>query len=354
MSRLYYLPRFLGSRPWTRSLAQNIEARLLARIARRLQKMPLERAQPAARGIFTRIGVKTDAHKELLANLAVLHPGATREQLQSRAERTWGWVGVTFAEIVHLREIAASIDERVIFDVAPDVDAVLRAPGQPAMLASAHVGPWMLCNLVAARHRFPLTTTLPSSDNEDIDLLMRDLLRALPVEKVRMEEGYEPLAAEIARGHKVFLAVDGWNDEGHTVPMFGERMRLDPTAAMLAVRHGCPLLPIHTLRLPDGKYRIVAQRVLRPDTSIVSETERAKRITEAFAIDLERWIREVPGQWLCLSSRWADETVWGALTRAVDRTQMIDDPVSDEELDQTLTGQVPPGGPASGRKSTGP
>ncbi|HSG88913.1 MAG TPA: lysophospholipid acyltransferase family protein [Pseudomonadales bacterium] len=343
MDNVYFLPRFLGRRPWTRNLAKGIEARILGAYALYLRRLPLARAQTSARGTFTRIGMRTRAHRELLANLAVLHPAATADQLESKAQRTWGWLGVTFAEFVHIGELAATVAERVSFEIAPEVEAVLRAPGQAAVLASAHVGPWMLCNLVAGRHGFPLTTTLPSSSNEGIDQLLRRMLRDLPVEQVTMDEGLEPLSAEIKRGHRVFVAVDGWNDEGHTVGMFGERMRLDPTAALLAVRHDCPLVPIHALRLPGGRYRVVARRALRPDKAIGSESERAKRLTEAFAHDFERWIREVPGQWLCLTPRWADETVWGALTRAVERTQLPAEQagrVSDEQLDETLSGQV--------------
>jgi KDO2-lipid IV(A) lauroyltransferase len=340
MNGVYLLPGALGQRPWTRRLAQGIEARLVAHLAGRLRRQPLEAAQAAARRQFARLGPRTPLHRELVANLAVLHPAATTDQLESKAQRTWGWLGVTFAEIVHAGALAASVGERVELDVAPEVDAILRAPGHAAVLASAHVGPWMLCNLIGAQHRFPLTTTLPSTGNDGVDALLREAMRLMPVEKVSLEDSYAPLAAEIGRGHKVFLAVDGWNDDGHAVGLFGERMRLDPTAAQLAVHHACPLIPIHALRLPGGRYRVIAKRVLTPDGSIDSETDRAKQLTEAFATDLERWIREVPGQWLCLTPRWADETIWGALTRATDRTRRADERVSDDDLDRTLSGQV--------------
>lgn len=343
MDGVYLLPRAFARRPWTRKLGQSLEAKYLEHIASRLRRQPLEAAQNTARGQFSRLGPRTSVNSELLANLAVLHPAATMDQLQSRAQRTWGWLGVTFAEFVHVRELAANVRQRVDFDITPEVDAVLKAPGQPAVLASAHVGPWMLCNLVAARHGFPITSTLPSSGNDGVDRFLQRTLRALPVEQVTLDDGYEPLAAEIAKGHKVFLALDGWNDEGHTVAMFGERMRLDPTAAVLAARQDCPLIPIHTVRLKGGRYRVVAKQVLHPDKSIASETERAKRLTEAFATQFERWIRAVPGQWLCITPRWADETVWGALTRVSERTELPAEKaprVSDEELDATLTGQT--------------
>lgn len=342
MSSVYVLPQGFAGRDFTRSIAQGIEARMLSWIAFRLRRVPLEQAIPRARATFSRLGPRSSAHADLVANLAVLHPGATTDQLQSRARRTWGWLGATFAEVVHVREISVSVGQRVELVVSPEVDAVLRAPGRAAVFATAHVGPWLLSNLIAARYGFPLTATVPSSSNEGIDRMLRRMLRALPVEQITNEEGYEPLSAELDKGHKVSLAVDGWNDEGHAVKMLGERMRLDPTAAMLAARHGCPLLPIHTLRLPEGRYRVVAERILQPDASIASETERARKLTETFAGEFERWIREVPGQWLCLTPRWADETVWGALTRATELTQQSSDRtvrLSIEQLDAALASQ---------------
>ncbi|MEE4299401.1 MAG: lysophospholipid acyltransferase family protein [Pseudomonadales bacterium] len=321
MSSIYVLPRRLAGRDWTRSFAQAIEARMLASMAAKLQRVPLEQAMARSRAAFTRLGARSAAHRDLVANLAVLHPGESSAQLQLRARRTWGWLGATFAEVVHVRDISVSLDQRVELVVSPEVDAFLRAPGRAGVFATAHVGPWLLSNLIAARYGFPLTATVPSSANARIDRMLRQMLRALPVAQVTNEEGYEPLSAQLDKGHKVSLAVDGWNDEGHAVKMFGERMRLDPTAAMLAARHDCPMLPIHTQRLPEGRYRVVAERILWPDTTLGSVTERARTLTEAFAVDFEQWIDEAPGQWLCLTPRWAEETVWGALTRAMELTQ---------------------------------
>ena len=341
MSVLYVLSRRgFGRWGWSRAIGQALESRVLATVSFLLQRRSLERAITFGRRVFTTLGPRSVAHRDLVANLAVLHPDATTPQLQARAKRTWGWFGVAFAELAHIRELSVSVGDRVELRISPEVDRVLRAPGRSAVFATAHVGPWLLTNLVAMHYGFPLTTTVPTSANPGMDRVLRGLLRALPIEQVTHAEGTAPLSDELERGHKITLAVDGWDEYGHEVPMFGERMRLDPAAARLAVRHDCPLIPIHALRLPDGRYRLVAERVLSPGDPKVHAETRAQRLTNEFAKDLERWIRAVPGQWLCLTPRWAEATVVGAMTRVNELTLQQTDTtvrISEEELDAELT-----------------
>jgi KDO2-lipid IV(A) lauroyltransferase len=341
MSVLYVLSRRgFGRWGWSRAFGQGLEARVLATVSFLLQRYPLERAMAFGRRVGRAVGPRSVAHRHLMANLAVLHPDGTTPQIRARAKRTWGWFGVAFAELAHIRELSVSVGDRVELQLSREVDQLLRAPGRAAVLATAHVGPWLLTNLVAVHYGFPLTTTVPTSANPGMDRLLRGLLRALPIEQVTPADGIAPLSDELARGHKIALAVDGWDEYGHDVTLFGERMRLDPAAARLAVRHDCPMIPIHAVRLPGGRYRIVADRVLAPGDPKVHAETRAQRLTNEFGRDLDRWIRAVPGQWLCLSPRWAEETVVGALTRVDELTRQITDTtvqISEDELDAELT-----------------
>jgi KDO2-lipid IV(A) lauroyltransferase len=108
----------------------------------------------------------------------------------------------------------------------------------------------------------------------------------------------------LRRKEIVCLLVDqSRRSEGLEVRFMGRRVTTTPAVAMLAMRHGSPVLPIFCVRGPDGGLRIQAEPAvaiertgnLRRDLQVSTQ-----RVTDA----IEHAVCSHPEQWLWAHKRW--------------------------------------------------
>ena len=177
-------------------------------------------------------------------------------------------------------------------------------PERAAVLVTAHVGPWTLTNLIAAEYDFRLTIVYAPESNPWIrDRILR-LRRGMPVNLIERDGSMRALLRELGNGHKIGLATDVRMDGGMPVPLCGHEMETNPVPARLALRSGCPLIPIRALRLPDGRFRIVAEAAVEPDDPDADRERQIEQMTRKLSAVYERWIRESPEEWMCMARRW--------------------------------------------------
>ncbi len=90
---------------------------------------------------------------------------------------------------------------------------------------------------------------------------------------------------------------------GARVPFFGVPVGSQTALAMLALRTGATVIPATSYRRSDGKY--VAR--FEPELPLLQHENLDQAIllnTAQFVSYTERWIREVPEQWLWIHRRW--------------------------------------------------
>lgn len=305
MAKLYFLPRAaLKEHSRILRLGWRIEGWLTSALLGLLARLPLARASALARGVVRTLGPRTGIRTKLLRNLAILHPDESIDQLEERARRAFGWLGVSLAEMAHLPEITERHSELVEMEADPSVEDVLRDPERAAVLVTAHVGPWTLTNLIAAEYGFRLTIIYAPESNPWIrDRILR-LRQSMPVNLVDRDASMRALLRELGNGHKIGLATDVRLDGGLPIPLCGHEMETNPVPARLAQRSGCPLIPIRALRLPDGRFRIIAEAAIEPDDPDADRETRVEQMTRKLSGVYERWIREEPDQWMCMARRW--------------------------------------------------
>ena len=71
----------------------------------------------------------------------------------------------------------------------------------------------------------------------------------------------------------------------------------------LALRAGCPAIPIFVHRTPDGTHRVEIYPPL-PEPSATDEDERVRELTAMATRAIERQIRAHPAQWVWFHRRW--------------------------------------------------
>ena len=161
MAKLYFLPRVaLKAQDALLPLAWRLEAAVVRWTFRHLRRLPLEDAQGRAARWFRRIGPRTPVAQKLLRNLAILHPEAPLSALKVEARDSFAALGQAVAELAHSDAISENPEQFCEFVVDPAAEAALSDPKAPAVLITAHVGPWTFTNLIAAWGRFPLSIPL--------------------------------------------------------------------------------------------------------------------------------------------------------------------------------------------------
>lgn len=98
-------------------------------------------------------------------------------------------------------------------------------------------------------------------------------------------------------GNAVIMAADlTWGSGVIPLPFLGVRYYMSRVPAAISLRTNAPLLPIITVRKPDGSYDVVVEDVIE-NPKTISNHNAEQIMTERFARILERHVRSCPEQW---------------------------------------------------------
>jgi MFS family permease len=139
-----------------------------------------------------------------------------------------------------------------------------------------------------------------------VNVLYRFKLDAIP--------GGREMIRELAAGRSVGAAFDTRIDQGELVPFFGVPAPTNTLPAMLGLR-GYKVVPTRAVRLSGCRYRIEVMAPLAPADAEAPRQAQVLDLTRQINGVFESWIREDPGQWICMKRRWPKDH---ATARAAD------------------------------------
>ncbi|MCH8184042.1 MAG: lysophospholipid acyltransferase family protein, partial [Proteobacteria bacterium] len=209
------------------------------------------------------------------------------------------------AEYPHLGRITAVESGRVTL---VDTDSV-RALGdnkEAGILVAAHLANWEVLAGVATRLGIDITGVVREPNNPLVRPLIDRLRGAAGGGRTPKGAAGAKKAIEVLRSGRVLaLLFDQKMNNGIPVPFFGIEAMTVPTPAQLALRIGCPLVPVRVERTGPGRFRITAQGPLTPPGT-GNRQEDVARLTAELNRILEGWIRAKPEDWLWLHRRWPE------------------------------------------------
>jgi len=180
----------------------------------------------------------------------------------------------------------------------------LREPGTPMVLVTAHVGAWQLGNLAGPHYGFQITSLYALESNPYFARMMFELRQRLLCRWLPSHGAIRALIGELRAGHAVGLAVDTRAEQGEPVPFFGHPALTNTVPARLALKQGCELVPIRVERLPGTRFRVRMEAPVVPHSADATPEQQALDMTAQLNARFEQWIRETPGEWMCLARRW--------------------------------------------------
>jgi KDO2-lipid IV(A) lauroyltransferase len=177
--------------------------------------------------------------------------------------------------------------------------------GRGAILVTGHFGNWELGGAALAMKGYPVTVLAFPQANRYTDRMINDSrtqagMRVVPTGGTSVKD-----AIVCLREKATLIALIDQNAYGNGVfiNFFGAPASTVRGPAALALKFGCPLVPVFSLR-DNGKHRVVFHEPLDP----ISTGDREKDIAETMAAltrIVESYVRLYPEQWFCwLHPRW--------------------------------------------------
>ena len=118
------------------------------------------------------------------------------------------------------------------------------------------------------------------------------------------KRGGRDIIDAIKAGASIAMLVDQkLTSGGLASPFFGKNAMTAPAAARLSLKFGAPIVPVSAERLHGAHFRLKVHDEVRyePSGDTIADTQH---LTDKINLELEKMIRNAPGQWLWLHRRW--------------------------------------------------
>jgi KDO2-lipid IV(A) lauroyltransferase len=268
--------------------------------------LSLDRASAFGGWIARRIGPRLGVHRTAKANLQLALPERSAEH-ERILEGMWNNLGRVLAEYAHLGDIHIGSHDTggQIEVVGAEHLVVIRDGKKPAIFFSAHFGNWEVMSIAGAHYGIPLVQVYRAANNPLTEEILQNLRKPVGGQHVPkgMQAARELLKA-LKRNECLAMLVDQKLNTGRAVPFFGHDAMTAPAIAELALRTGCPVVPIYGERLGDAarfRVTILAPIQLENTGDRESDTDKALRMINR---NLEERIRQTPEQWFWVHKRW--------------------------------------------------
>ena len=270
-----------------------------------------ERLLDRLAGFLARLWYRLDSrHRKItLRNLEFAYgpdlTAAARERLAREVFRQFllfGW-----ETLVLLLAPLSYIRRKVIILGWENVDAAL-AKGRGMIAITAHAGNWEYTVMGYGLQYRPVAVVGRDLDQPVARRLARYLRERGGNWLVTKQRGLKDILRHLKQNRVVGIAIDQntATAEGLLVDFFGHSARTTPVAALLARRHGVPVLPTPSRRLPGGRHLMVIFPPIPMEMTNDIE-EDIRRHLERQNRALEAWVRAEPAQWLWLHRRWKNQ-----------------------------------------------
>jgi KDO2-lipid IV(A) lauroyltransferase len=178
------------------------------------------------------------------------------------------------------------------------------ARGKGLILVSGHFGNWELGGAYIAARGVPLDAIVRGMANPLFDAWLNKGREELGITVVHDSEAVRRTPRALNAGRAVgFIADQGVLGLASTfVPFFGRPAKTPRGAAVFALRFEVPVIFVVAPRKPNGRYRIVFERVEIAPTG--NRDKDVDAIVARYTELLEKWVRVAPEQYFWQHRRW--------------------------------------------------
>ncbi|MGE5361379.1 MAG: lysophospholipid acyltransferase family protein [Bacteroidales bacterium] len=246
-------------------------------------------------------------HRQVtLDNLARAFPARSARERRGIARRVFGHFGRLLFDLIKFStltrdEMLARVefegDERIV---------QAQASGCGYFIFSGHFGFWELQALVHALRLGPLGMMVRPLNNPYLDALLTKVREATGNTVIDRSGGVRRVLRELQANHGVAVLID---QHIHTpdavyVDFFERPAATTSLLGALARRTGAAAVPVFSIPLPDGRYRMIYDHPVPPPKD--ESREELVAFTQRCTDVLEMYVRRHPDLWLWMHRRWRD------------------------------------------------
>lgn len=214
--------------------------------------------------------------------------------------------GQMLFEVPHiLRLRPGNLNKYVVFQNEENLLSAIKK-GKGGFVLTAHFGNWELMS-AATSLGFATNGSVVARplDFPPADRLIRDLRSQFGTEIIPKQRALRRIMRAIKENRLVGILLDQSVDwyEGVFVPFMGIPACTNKGLAFMALKTGAPVVPIFSIRQPDGRYRIVFEK----EVELVRTGDKLRDIEEntaLFTSIIEKYVRQYPEQWFWFHRRW--------------------------------------------------
>ncbi len=239
------------------------------------------------------------------SQIAAAFPELSPARVVSLARESYRHLGRSSIETALLGSIGRDGLQRLVETVEGwDLIEEVMARGKGAVLVTGHIGNWELAGAYVAARGVPLDAIVRGMANPLFDTWLNRTREEMGMTVVHDSEAVRRTPRSLRAGRAVaFVADQGVLGLASTfVPFFGRPAKTPRGAAVFALRFEVPVLFVVALRQPNGRYRIVVERVEIAGTG--DKDKDVDAIVTRYTQLLEKWVRVVPAQYFWQHRRW--------------------------------------------------
>jgi len=237
--------------------------------------------------------------------IAAAFPDLGHDAVVNLARESYAHLGRTFVETALLE----SIGKQGLLDLVENVqgweivDDVM-SKGKGAVMVTGHIGNWELAGAYVAARGVPIDAIVRGMANPLFDAYVNKAREAGGMTVVHDSDAVRRTPRSLRSGRAVaFVADQGVLGLASTfVPFFGRPAKTPRGAAVFALRFEVPVIFVVALRQPNGRFRIVVERIEARRSGDMDRDVDA--IVTTFTQHLEKWVRAVPAQYFWQHRRW--------------------------------------------------
>jgi Kdo2-lipid IVA lauroyltransferase/acyltransferase len=294
-----------SGRPWPTRVLHRLEAWLARFGVALVRALPPATASALGGWLGRTIGPHLPRTEVARRNLRRAYPDATAATIEAIVRGMWDNLGRTFFEFPHLDRFTFFRDDRSVEVIGTEYIDGMRDGGRPSFFFSAHIANWELMGKCAAARGMPAHLIYRAPNNPEMAWLYEGRRSGDGELVPKGAQGARRALKLLAAGGHFGILMDQKMNDGIAVPFFGRDAMTAPGLAELALRFGCPVVPVHAERLGGMRFRIVVEAPL----DVVPSGDHAADVaalTREVTARIEGWIRARPEQWLWLHRRWPD------------------------------------------------
>ena len=282
-----------------------VEAAVVRAVMACMSLLPMSAVRAVGHGFGRCMFWVDGSHRRIaLENLARAFPSRTDAERRAIAKSMFAHFGALVFEL--LRFGSLSHDEMKALMEVEGVERIhaAHARGKGMFFVTGHFGYWEMQAITHPFHSPTIAVMARPLDNPKLHEWLEHL-RTMTGNRVIYRQGaLRRVLREISENHAVAILIDQHihTSEAVTVDYFGRPVATTSALAALALRTGAEVIPVFTLPLPGGRYRLIYDHPVEPPPA--DSPDPVREFTQRCTDVLEMYVRRNPELWLWMHRRW--------------------------------------------------